>query len=192
MGNQTKTHLEREINFAIIQRITSARKAEELGRFGVELTPETMLSIKNSAHLDLIFNQETDRIYANAFQILLLGLYFAEFWVQKDGREIAEEIDNLFKLFELGKLNKLVLNLGSCQNLKQLIDLMRNNVAYLNTVLGRPKDQQDVSQPKADRPLDENVSNVSNAKEGTKIQDFPKVSQVSKVSNIPGKGEDKT
>jgi len=136
VGNQTKTHLEREINFAIIQRITLARKAEELGRFGVELTPETMLSIKNSAHLDLIFNQEIDQIYPAVFQILLLGLFFAEFWVQKDGHEITLEINKLFGLFELGKLNKIVLSIGSCQNLKQLVDLLRNSMTYFNTVLG--------------------------------------------------------
>lgn len=172
VGNQTKTHLEREINFAIIQRITSARRAEELGRFGVELTPETMLAITNSAHLDLIFNQEIDQIYENVFQILLLGLFFAEFWVQKDGREIVAEIDNLFHLFELGKLNKLVLGIGACQNLKQLVDLVRSNANYFNTVLGKKNE-------------DREVSKVSNVQEGVKIQDFPR------VSNIPGKGEDK-
>lgn len=164
VGNQTKTNLEREINFAIIQRITLARKAEELGRFGVELTPETMLAIKNSGHLDLIFNQDTNQIYKNDFQIILMGLFLTDFWVQKNVSVIRAEIDNLFKLFESGVINKLVLSIKDCQNLKQLTDLLRNNTAYFDTVLGNKKVQSATGQ-QAKIPLDQVVDKSKAEKE---------------------------
>jgi len=139
VGNQTKTKVEREINFAITQRITQARKAEELGRFGVELTPQTMVYIKNSAKLDIIFNQDANVIYGRNFQIIILGLYLCDFWAQKEGKQVREEVDKLFAMYGFGKLDKFVLMLDRVKSLADLNALLGANTKYFDTVLGREK-----------------------------------------------------
>ena len=141
VGNQTKKRLEREINFAIIQRITQARKAEELGRFGVELTPQTMALIKNSAKLDIIFNQDANVIYPQSFQIIILGLYLGDFWDQKDGRAIRDEIDKLFRIYSTGSMDKFVLALEKADSLADLNVLVNNNKIYFERLLGREKEK---------------------------------------------------
>lgn len=142
VGNQTKTPLEREVNFEIVQRITQARKAEELGRFGVELTAQTMTYIKNSARLDIIFNQDADVIYSKSFQMIILGLYIADFWSQKEGRAIVAEVGKLYELNITGKLDKFILSLDSCRSLESLKALILTNTAYFEKLLGRENKPQ--------------------------------------------------
>ncbi|MEK7581366.1 MAG: ATPase domain-containing protein [Patescibacteria group bacterium] len=137
VGNQTKSVVERELNFAISTGITQARKAEELGRFGVELTPQTMQYIRNSAKIDVIFNQEASVIFPKYFQILILGLFIVGFWSEGEGRSIEEEIYKLLSLYEAGKLNKFVLSLQSIENLGQLQALLKENETYFNTLMNR-------------------------------------------------------
>lgn len=142
VGNQTKSHLERELNFSVSQMITRARKAEELGRFGVELTPQTMEDIKNSSRLDEIFNQDTEIIYPKNFQILILGLFFCGFWAQKEGKEIARQIYKLFELYGLGKLNRLLVSIESFDDLKSLVTYLSSSMEQLGKLVGSADDQR--------------------------------------------------
>lgn len=132
VGNQTKSNLERAINFSTGQAIAQARKAEELGRFGVELTPQTMEYIKNSAKLDEIFNQDTLSISPRSFQIIVMGLFFANFWAQKSEREIGADIAKLYGEFNMKRLDKLVFALEKCPDLKSLVALLTASSAYFN------------------------------------------------------------
>jgi len=139
VGNQTKSKLERAINFSISQAISNARKAEELGRFGVELTPQTMEYIKKSAMLDSIFNQDIEAIYPKNFQIIVLGLFFANAWVAKAGLEIEADIAKLY-LEYLGKnLDRFVLEIEKCQDPKALNALILANTVYFAKLLNISK-----------------------------------------------------
>lgn len=135
VGNQTKTHLEREINNAVIGRLTQARRAEELGRFGVELTASTMNFIRDSAKLDVIFNQDADVIYPANLQVLLLALFLAGFWSLKDTKTVAADVRKIFGFYESAWLNKFLLKLVACADLRQLIELVGSNATYFETMI---------------------------------------------------------
>lgn len=139
VGNQTRTSLERELAFATIQLLSLARKAEELGRFGVELTPQTMSYIKNSERLDVIFNQDSSEIYKGDFQILLLGLFLVGFWGEKNGKQIQEDKNKLLKLYQQGSLNKLQLGIGQSKSLVDLKKLLTAQSAQISSAIGRVK-----------------------------------------------------
>lgn len=139
VGNQTRTQLERELAFSIIQLLSLARKAEELGRFGVELTGQTMSYIKNSERLDVAFNQESNEIYKGEYQILLLGLFLVGFWGQKEGKQIQQDKDKLLALFDSGGLDKLKLAIAGCRGLADLKKLLTAEAARINATLARVK-----------------------------------------------------
>lgn len=136
VGNQTKSHLEREISFSIAQMISRARKAEELGRFGVELAPQTMEYIKNSSRLDEIFNQDTEVIFGKIFQIIILGLFFSGFWVQKEGKQIAADILKLYEVYTAGKISKLVVGVEGAKDLKSLMAFLSANFEAIGKLVG--------------------------------------------------------
>lgn len=136
VGNQTKSHLEREISFSIAQMISRARKAEELGRFGVELTPQTMEYIKNSARLDEIFNQDTESIFGKTFQVIILGLFFSGLWTQKEGKQIAGDILKLYEIYEMGKMSKLVAAVEGAKDLKSLLAFLSGNLQAIGKLVG--------------------------------------------------------
>ncbi len=135
VGNQTKAHIVREINFAIGQKISQARKAEELGRFGIELTPQTMEHIKNGAKLGVIFNQDVELVYPPNFQILVLALFLSGFWSQKNEKQIESDILKLFSFYGSGALNKLILKLVESKSLKELMDFVGANAVSFDTFI---------------------------------------------------------
>jgi F0F1-type ATP synthase alpha subunit len=125
VGNQTKTPLEREISATITHKLSEARKAEELGRFGVELTPQTMEALKINECLETLLNQETSVIIPKQLQIILVGLFLADWWGQKEAKEIASDKDKLVKAFSEGKLDKLRLKIKDCETLKDLTSVIK-------------------------------------------------------------------
>ncbi len=146
VGNQTKSHIERETNVAIGQKISQARKAEELGRFGVELTAQTMEQIKNGVKLGVIFNQDADLVYPPNFQLLLLALFISGFWSQKNEKQIANDIFKLFAFYSHGALNKLVLRLIKLASLRELIDFVGANAASFDTYINSEKRARDLEE----------------------------------------------
>lgn len=139
VGNQTRTPLERELAFSIVQLLSQARKAEELGRFGVELTPQTMSYIKNSERLDVIFNQDSSEIYKGDFQLLLLGLFLVGFWGEKNGKQIQEDKNKLLNLYQRGSLNKLQLGIGQSKSLVDLKKILSAQSAQISSAIARAK-----------------------------------------------------
>jgi len=139
VGNQTRTNIERELAFQISQTLARARKAEELGRFGVELTPQTMADIKNSERLDVIFNQNMNEIYKSDFQILIIGLFMVGFWGQKSGKQIQEDKNKLLRLYEEGRFDKLRLAISQCKVLLELLKLLTAQIAGINSTLAGTK-----------------------------------------------------
>ncbi len=174
VGNQTKSPLEREINFEIIRRITQARRAEELGRFGVELTPLTMQYIKNSAKLDIIFNQDANIIYTRNLQIIIIGLYIADFWAQKEGKIIEGEVAKLFELANGNKIDKFILSLEGCKTLDQLKNLITVNMTYFEKVLGRPAEKLVIAPSLG--AADKSVVDILNSQNSQKSKPTPTTS----------------
>lgn len=124
VGNQTRTDLEREISRYLHQMLAAARRAEELGRFGVELTPETMQIIRNSAKLDSLFNQESNVIFSKDLQLIYVGLFLSGFWNSKSGREIEKDVKILKDASDGGKLDKLKLEISRVKRLAQFTKLI--------------------------------------------------------------------
>ncbi len=124
VGNQTRTDLEKEISRYLHALLANAKKAEELGRFGVELTSATMQLLKNAQKLDSLFNQGADILYSKELQLILVGLFLSGFWNAKEGKEIEDDIEKIYKISELGKLDKLKLEIDRVKTLANFKNLL--------------------------------------------------------------------
>lgn len=126
VGNQTRTPLEREIAEKLTQMISTARRAEELGKFGVELTPQTAQAIALFGKIEALLNQESVQIFPKLVQKLFWGLFLAGIWQTLSAREIKDQKKKLLEDYELGKLEKVRLQIEKCQSLKDLIATVDN------------------------------------------------------------------
>jgi len=124
VGNQTRSKLEKEIARHLHQMLAQARKAEELGRFGVELTEQTMHIIRNSEKLEAVFNQDSDLVLSKELQLIIIGLFLSEYWNAKSGKEIEADIKKLRLVSEAGSLDKLKLEINRCETLEQFKAVM--------------------------------------------------------------------
>lgn len=131
VGNQTRTPMEREIADEATQKLSEARKAEELGKFGVELTEETMKAIKNAEKMEALFNQEASVIYETELQYIFCGLFLGGFWDRWSGPEIRGQKKLIYDSYIAGKFNNLKLEIAKCKDLAGLIDLISKNVKIL-------------------------------------------------------------
>lgn len=139
VGNQTRTQLEREIARYLNMLIASARKAEELGRFGVELTEATMQTLRNSAKLEALFNQDSDVVYPRSLQLILIGLFIANFWADSDGKQIEADVKKLREQSELGTLDKIKLEAERCKTLGDLKNVSIRLASDISRLIGRVK-----------------------------------------------------
>ena len=111
--------------------IAQARKAEELGRFGVELTAQTMQAIRINEKLEALFNQESQTVIPKGLQLIYMGLFFADVWGNKSSKEISQDKERLNVAYNEGKLDKLRLSISACRNLKELVEVTNKNLAIL-------------------------------------------------------------
>lgn len=131
VGNQTRTPLERDISESVTVKLSEFRKAEELGRFGVELTEQTQQALKSYEKLEVLLNQETEIILPKALQIILLGLFLGDFWADLTPKDIRAEKDRLTIDYINGKLESVNLLIQACTNLKQLYGVLGSNLKLL-------------------------------------------------------------
>src|SRR3989344_2278603 len=127
VGNQTVGDLERQIAYRLHQLIANARKAEELGRFGVELAPPTMELIVNSAKLETLFNQDADVTFSKELQLVYVGLFLSGYWSGKTANEVAGDVESIRVASEQGKLDALKLEIGRVSKLSEYLSIMSAN-----------------------------------------------------------------
>ncbi|HEY4694430.1 MAG TPA: hypothetical protein VIH52_00495 [Candidatus Nanoarchaeia archaeon] len=124
VGNQTKTPLERELSELITEKMTAYRKAEEVSRFGVELTTQTLQALDNGEKLIALFDQESQMVIPKELQLIYLGLFFSGAWSQKSPKQVrVEKIRILGEFYQgrFGELPKLVKGINSLKNLTKAI-----------------------------------------------------------------------
>ena len=141
VGNQTLTGLEREVSGYLHALIAKARNAEELGRFGVELTPETMQILRSAAKLEALFNQDGDVVISKELQFIYVGLFLSGFWNQKDVRELESDKVKLRSASNAGSLDKLKLNIKQVKTLKEFINLMIDGQLKVVQIIKRIKNE---------------------------------------------------
>lgn len=131
VGNQTRTPLEREISQNITQKLSEFRKAEELGRFGVELTARTQLALKTYEKLEAILNQESQVIYPKGLQLIFLGIFLGNYWMELAPYQIRAEKDTLLASYIAGKLDNVKLLISACKNTRELNGVIAQNIKFL-------------------------------------------------------------
>ncbi|OGE09196.1 hypothetical protein A3A60_03950 [Candidatus Curtissbacteria bacterium RIFCSPLOWO2_01_FULL_42_26] len=137
VGNQTRTALEREIAYRLHQLIAQAKRAEELGRFGVELADATMQLIANSSKLEAMFNQDPDVILSKELQLICAGLFLSGFWNQKPNDEIARDVKKLGEISDAGTLDKIKLDIAGIGKYSEFIALVRANHLQITKYMNR-------------------------------------------------------
>lgn len=135
VGNQTRTDLEKEIASFLHMLLAQAKKAEELGRFGVELSEQTMKILKDAAKLDALFNQDGSILYSKELQLILIGLFLSGYWNLKEGKEIEKDIEKLAVAAEGGKLDKLKLEISQVKKLGNFKNLVLRYHLQINKIV---------------------------------------------------------
>lgn len=126
VGNQTKTPLERELSNLITEKLTAYRKAEEVSRFGVELTNQTLLALDQGEKLLTLFDQESQIIVPKELQIVYLGLFFSGAWNKKNTREVRVEKIRLLGEYLQGKFGNLPVEAKVAASIKDLVIKVAN------------------------------------------------------------------
>ena len=129
VGYQTRTPLERDISASITLGLSEYRKAEEIGRFGVELTAQTLSTLHAYERLEELLNQDYEEIIPRELQIILLGLFFAHAFEGIGVKEVRGEKLRIADEFEAGKYNNFRLEIGKCRSLVELTELMMKNLS---------------------------------------------------------------
>jgi len=122
VGNQTKTQLERELSKEITEKLSNYRKAEEVSRFGVELTTQTLQALDQGEKLISLFDQESQIIIPKPLQLIYLGLFFSGAWSRKTPKEVRVEKIRIMGEYLLGKYGNLPVEVRLCDSLKELVN----------------------------------------------------------------------
>ena len=141
VGNQTLTSLEREVSGYLHQLLAQARKAEELGRFGVELTEQTEQILRNAAKLEVLFNQGSDIVFSKELQLIYIGLFLAGFWNDKKVEDIESDKVKIRAVSDAGALDKLKLEVSRAKTLRAFTDLMTANLVKVQQLIKRVKNE---------------------------------------------------
>lgn len=126
VGNQTKTPLERELSGLITQKLTDYRKAEEVSRFGVELTTQTLQALDTGEKLISLFDQESEIIIPKELQLIYLGLFFGGAWTKKTAKEVRVEKIRLMGEYSQGRFGNLPVEAKLSKSLKELVTAVAN------------------------------------------------------------------
>ena len=97
VGNQTKSIIEKELASLIRKKMIEYQRILELSQFGTELSKETQQLIEFGKKLELLFNQEPEKIIPRELQLILVGLLFSDFWTEKSLTKMKTEIDKIFE-----------------------------------------------------------------------------------------------
>lgn len=122
VGNQTKTPLERELSKLITEKLTAYRKAEEVSRFGVELTTQTLQALDSGEKLIALFDQESEVVIPKSLQLIYLGLFFGGAWNSKTSKEVRVEKIRLFGEFLTERFGNLPVEAKLSKNLSELVN----------------------------------------------------------------------
>lgn len=121
VGNQTKTPLERELSLLISEKLTAYRKAEEVSRFGVELTTQTLQALDQGEKLIALFDQESQTIIPKGLQLIYLGMFFGGLWNKKSAKEVRVEKIRLLGEYLQGRFANLPVEAKLAKSVKQLV-----------------------------------------------------------------------
>ena len=135
VGNQTRTPLEREIATKLIFWLNETGKAEELGKFGVELSEETMKALQVSRQLEGLFVQDPGMIYPKGLQILFVGLFLTNFWQGVSSSELTRQKKVLYDAYIAGSLDKVKLKINKANALSELMTILNSEAAALKKLL---------------------------------------------------------
>ncbi len=122
VGNQTKTPLERELSRMITEKLTAYRKAEEVSRFGVELTTQTLKALDQGEKLIRLFDQESQIIVPKGLQLIYLGLFFGGAWEKKSAKEVGVEKFRVLGEYLQGKYGNLPVEAKLAISVKELVN----------------------------------------------------------------------
>ncbi len=142
VGNQTVGDLERQVAYRLHQLIAQARKAEELGRFGVDLAEPTMELIRNTAKLETLFNQDADVTFSKELQLVYVGLFLSGYWNGKTADEMAKDVEDIRVASEQGKLDALKLQIGRVSKLSEYLSIIVANHLNITKMVNGVKKQK--------------------------------------------------
>ncbi len=122
VGNQTKTVLERQLSEWVMEKLAAYRKAEEVSRFGVELTTQTLQALDDGEKLISLFDQESQMITPKPLQIIYLGFLLSGLWNQKSPKQVRVEKVRLLGEYSQGRFGNLPGLAIKANSIKELVE----------------------------------------------------------------------
>lgn len=135
VGNQTREDLDKELAQKLREALSKYEKDKEISRFGVDLPEATKAEIDTGEKIKLILNQDTETTISKGLSLLLFGLLFAGFWDQKNLGILKVDLIKLERVYALGYMKDLIVNLPKLQKVSDLVALAKNYFPTITKLL---------------------------------------------------------
>lgn len=127
VGNQTRSALEKEINFEIRNIMSQYRSTLTFSRFGVELSDASKDLIRVGERIINLFNQNQGEVVADGLRLILFSLLLGGFWESKMDFQVGDDKVKLVAAYQNGKLKAMEDKIVKIKNLKDLKDFIKVN-----------------------------------------------------------------
>jgi len=134
VGNQTQTTLEKELRREINLHMAKYYQFRETSSFGVQLPQDYIKENDFGLKIEALFNQKGLLIFPKSVQLVLLGLLFSDFWVNKSVDDFENERDKLYETHLKGQLLPLereVVKASSIESLKSTVGKFTGNISKI-------------------------------------------------------------
>jgi F-type H+-transporting ATPase subunit alpha len=127
VGNQTRSPLEKEINFEIRNIMSQYRSTLTFSRFGVELSDASKNLIRVGERIINLFSQNQEEVVADGLRLILFGLLLGGFWDGKMDFQVGDDKVKLIRAYRNGKLKVMEDRVVKIKNLAELKDFVKVN-----------------------------------------------------------------
>lgn len=135
VGNQTLSHLELDLSGKIRDKLVAFRKAAELGHFGLELTQKTKQDMQEGEKIETLLNQESTQVIAKPLQLVFFGLFFTDFWIDKNSALVQIDKIKLITAADKGMLTELAEKIHQMTEPELFYQTIKNHHQKISEVL---------------------------------------------------------
>lgn len=140
VGNQTKTQIEKELAGMIRRKLDQYYRILELAQFGGEISLESRKLIEFGKRLEVLLTQSLDVFIPQELQIILVGLLFSDFWVDKPLVKMREEIQKIIHHYHVTKKPSLNVEIKDIVDPKHLQFIITRIIPQVESIIQKNGD----------------------------------------------------
>lgn len=136
VGNQTRSSLEKEMNFEIRNLMSQYRSTLTFSRFGVELSEASKILIRTGEKIITIFSQGQDEVIPNGLRLIFFSLLLGGYWDSKNNLQLGTDKEKLLVAYRQGKLKGVEAKINKAKSLEEAKAFIKVNYAFFLKVIG--------------------------------------------------------